>query len=132
MFSILLQIARGILNSLICVVHFSNNINKVFHKKLHEGYWCSSSITCLEKITDWILSIFTFNDKNQLYLPAISTLQIFWESKWWRSDPVFHKTIGYSPNIKKSELKQNPAKENPSFFQTSIYFSFIFFTQNLT
>ena len=33
MFGIRLQIARGILNSLISVVHFPNNLNCVFHKK---------------------------------------------------------------------------------------------------
>ena len=33
MFSNLLQKAMDILNSLICVVHFSNNFNSVFHKK---------------------------------------------------------------------------------------------------
>ena len=32
MVSNLLQTARGILNSLICVVHFSSNFNSVFHK----------------------------------------------------------------------------------------------------
>ena len=77
MFSNLLQTARGILNSLICVAHFSNNFNSAFHKKVHENYWCSSSIACQEKGTDWILKIFTFNDKNQLYLPIISTFQFF-------------------------------------------------------
>ena len=30
---------------------------------------------CQEKRTDWVLRIFTFNDKNPLYLPIISTLQ---------------------------------------------------------
>ena len=29
------------------------------------------------KKTDWILRIFTFNDKNPLYLPKISTLHFF-------------------------------------------------------
>ena len=33
MFSILLQTAIGILNSLICGIHFSNNFDSVFHKK---------------------------------------------------------------------------------------------------
>ena len=66
MFSNLLQTARGILNSLICVVHFSSNFNSVFHKKVHENYWCCSSIACQEIGTDRILRIFTFNDKNQL------------------------------------------------------------------
>ena len=49
MFSNLLQTARGILNSLIRVVHFSNNFNSVFHKKVHENYWCCSSIAYQEK-----------------------------------------------------------------------------------
>ena len=75
MFSNLLQTARGILNSLICVVHFSSNFNSVFHKKVHENYWCCSSIAFQEKGTDWILRILTFNDKNRLYLPTILTLQ---------------------------------------------------------
>ena len=37
-------------------------------KKVHENYWCSS-IACQEKRTHWILRIFTFTDKNPLYLP---------------------------------------------------------------
>ena len=74
MFSNLLQTPRGILNSFICVVHFSNNFNSVFHKKIHENFWCCSSIACQEKETDWILRIFTFNDKNRLYISIISTL----------------------------------------------------------
>ena len=77
MFSNLLQTARGILNSLICVVHFSSNFNSVFHKKVHENYWCCSSMACQEKETDRILRIFTFNDKNQLYLPIFLTLHFF-------------------------------------------------------
>ena len=81
MFSILLQTAGGILNSLICVAHFSNNFNSVSIKKVHKTCWCSSSIACQEKRTDWILRIFTFNDKNPLYLPIISTLQCFFEGQ---------------------------------------------------
>ena len=77
MFSNLLQTARGILNSLICVIHFSNNFNSRFHKKVHENYWWRSSIACQEKRTDWILKIFIFNDKNRLYLPIIPTLRFF-------------------------------------------------------
>ena len=34
MFSILLEIARGILYSLICVVHFYDNFDNVFHNKI--------------------------------------------------------------------------------------------------
>ena len=77
MFSNILQTARAILNSFICVVHFCNNFNSVFHKKVDENYWCCSSMACQEKGTDWILRRFTFNDKNRLYLPIISTLQFF-------------------------------------------------------
>ena len=77
MFSNLLQTARGILNSLICVVHFFSNFNSVIHKKVHENYWCCSSIACQEKGTDWILRLFTFNDKNRLYLLIFLTLQFF-------------------------------------------------------
>ena len=77
MFSNLLQTARSILNSLICVVHFSSNFNSVFHKKVLENYWCCSNIACQEKGTDRILRIFTFNDKNQLYLPTFLTLDFF-------------------------------------------------------
>ena len=77
MFSNLLQTARGILNSLICVAHFSSNFNSVFLKKVHENYWCCSSIACQEKGTDLILRIFTFNDKNQFYLPIFLTLHFF-------------------------------------------------------
>ena len=46
-------------------------------KKVRESFWCSCSITCKGKRTDWILKIFTFNNKNPLYLPLISTLQFF-------------------------------------------------------
>ena len=77
MLSNFLRIAKGILNSLICVVHFSNNFNSVCHKKVHENFWCCSSIACQEKGTDWIPRIFTFNDKNRLYLPLILTLMFF-------------------------------------------------------
>ena len=81
MFSNLLQTARGILNSLICVVHFSSNFNSVFHKKVHENYCCCSSIACQEKGTDRIL---TFNDKfknDKLYLPIFLTLHFFFEGQ---------------------------------------------------
>ena len=46
-------------------------------KKFHEPDWCSSSIAYQEKRTDCILRIFTFNDKNSLYLPIILTLHFF-------------------------------------------------------
>ena len=34
-----------------------------------------------EKRTDWILRIFTFNDKNLLYLPLILKIQFFPEGQ---------------------------------------------------
>ena len=69
MFNILFQTARGILNSLICVTHFSNNFNSVFHKKkVKETHCCSRRIACKENRTDWILTIITLDNKNPLYL----------------------------------------------------------------
>ena len=46
-------------------------------KKVHETYWCPSSIAYQEKKTDCVLKIFTFNDKNPLYLPIVSILHFF-------------------------------------------------------
>ena len=65
-------------------------------KKVNETCCCSCSRACKEKKTGWILRIFTFNDKNLLYLPLISTLQFFWGSEWSRSDPISHKHLAYS------------------------------------
>ena len=93
-----------------------------FTKKICETYWCSGSIACWEKRTDWILRIFTFNDKKPLYLPIISKLQFFRGSKGSRSNPISHKTIWHIPNISNSEFKIKNAK----FFQTLFCFSFIF------
>ena len=92
-------------------------------KRFMKLTWCSSCIACQEKRTDWILRIFTFNDKNSLYLPIISTLQFFWGSKWSRSNPISHKTIWHIPNIKNSEFM---ILKNVRFFQTPFYFSFNF------
>ena len=92
-------------------------------KTFHETYWCSSSIACQDKgIDSRILGIFTFNGKNPLYLPIISTLQFFWRSKWSRSNPISHKTIWHIPNIKNSEFK---IKNMPTFSKP-LYFSFNF------
>ena len=77
MFSNLLQTARGILNSLSVLSTFVTILIVYSIKKVPENYWCCSSIACQEKRTDWILRIFTFNDKNRLYLPIISTRQFF-------------------------------------------------------
>ena len=76
MFSVHLHLAEGILDSLICVATFLTILIVYSIKKIHEN-WCSSSIACQDKRTDWILRIFTINDKNPLYLPIILTLQNF-------------------------------------------------------
>ena len=90
-------------------------------KKVHETYWCSGSIACQEKRTDWTLRIFTCNEKNPLYLPIISTLQFFWGSKWSKTNPITHKTIWHIPNMKNSEFK---IKNNARFLKNPFYFSF--------
>ena len=95
-------------------------------KKVHETYWCSSSITCQEKGQDWILRILTFDDKKSFISPHISARQFFWESKWSRSNPISYKIIWHMPNIKSSELKI----KNARFFQTPFYFSFIVLDNN--
>ena len=128
MFSNLLQTASGILNSLICVFHFSRNFNNVLHKKVNENYWCCSSIACQEKGTDWILRIFTFNDKNRLYLPIISTLQFFEGQSDQAVTQLVIKPSDITPNMKNSgfEVKKSQV------FQTPFYFSFIFLDNTST
>ena len=65
MFSILLQTTRGTVNSLICVSHFSNNFSSVFHKKRFMKLVNTLAVWhANKKRTDWILKMFTFNDKN--------------------------------------------------------------------
>ena len=78
-FGILLQTARGILNSLICVSLFIFLIALIVYstKKIDETYWSSSIVACQGKRTDCILRVFTCNEKNLLYLPIISILQFF-------------------------------------------------------
>ena len=83
------------------------------------------SITWQEKRPDWILRIFTFNNKNTLYLPIISTLKFFL-GQWSRSNPISDKTIWNIPNIQNSGFKRN---KNGRFFHTSFYFS-LFFLDN--
>ena len=128
MFSNLLQTPKGILNSLICVIHSSSNFNSVFHKKVNKNYRCCNSIACQEKGTDWVLRIFTFNNKNRLYLPMISTLQF---SERQSSQGVTQLVI------KPFEISQTPRivslrSRNARFFQTPFYFFYFFFGQHLT
>ena len=109
---------------MIYVAHFSNNFNSAFcQKKFYQTCWQSFSIACKEKRTNWILRIFTFNDKNPLYISLILTLQFFWESKWSRSDPISRKTIGHIPNTKNSEFKLKKCQVflNPLLFFNSFF-----------
>ena len=116
MFSNILQTASNTLNSIICVVHFSNSFNSVLHKRVLESYWCSSSIVWQEKRADWILRIFTFNDKNALYLPIITTLQSFFQGQWSRINPIRDKTTWHIPNIQNSRFKLKKCQFFPNFF----------------
>ena len=142
MFSPLLQTARGILNTLIRVVHFSKyykypicsfflvyytataptifkNLFYGIHsiKKVHENYWYCSSIVCQEKRRDWILRIFTFNDKNRLYLPIISKLQFFEGESDQGVTQLVIKPFGISQTsrIVGLRLKKMPRFSKPPF-----------------
>ena len=77
MFSFTLQTARGISNSAICTVYFSDNFNSVFNLKSRETFLCLCSIACKKRRTDWILRILFLNSKNPSYLSLILTLQFF-------------------------------------------------------
>ena len=77
MFSIILETARGVLKSLIMLFTFVTTLMVCSVKKVHETSCCSSSIAYQDKRADWILRIFTFNDKNPFYLIKILTLEFF-------------------------------------------------------
>ena len=77
MFSIILETARGVLKSLIILFTFVTALMVCSVKKVHETSCCSSSIAYQDKRADWILRIFTINDKNPLYLLIISRLHFF-------------------------------------------------------
>ena len=126
MFSILLQTAMGLLNCLIWVVHFLTTLIVHSTKRVYETYWCSSSIACQRKRKDWILRIFTFNDKNPPYLPISLTQRlIVLGSKWSRSNPISHKTIWHISNIKNSQFK---LKQMPGFSKLPFIFYLFFQT----
>ena len=112
--------SKDVLNSLICVVYFSKHFNSVFHKKNYETYWRSSIIACHEKTRDWILRIFTFNDKNPLYLRIILTPQFFFEGQ--SNQGVTQ--LGIKPfDISQVSRIVILSWKNARFFQTLIYFS---------
>ena len=77
-------------------------------------------MTCQEKGTDWVLRILTFNDKNRLYLPIISTLQFF----EGQSDQGVTQLV---KNIKNSGLKVKK-----QLFSNPLLFFINFFRQYLT
>ena len=96
-------------------------------KKVHENYCCSRNIACQVKRTDWILRIFTFNDKNPLYLPIILTLHFF---DGQSDQGVIHlviKPVDISQTFRIVGLSYKYAR----FFQPSFYFSFPFLDYTL-
>ena len=123
MLNIFLQAARGILNSFICVVHFSNLFNSIFHEKFWWKLLALEQYSMLRK-SDWILRTFTFNDKNLLYLWKLWQFRILLGSKQSTSNLIRHKTIWHIPNIKNSEFKLKKCHVflNPLL----LFFSFIF------
>ena len=82
-------------------------------KKVQETYWCSSSIACLEKRTDWILRIFTFNFNSSVF---------FWGSNWPRSNPISQKSLWHMPKVKNSEFKLIKCQVFPNSLLFFIYF----------
>ena len=123
MFIIIFQTAGGILKSLICVVHFCSNFNSVFHKKIDETYWCSSSTAYQEKRTDWILRIFTFDDKNLFYPPPkISTLHFFEDQSDQGATDLVIKPFSISQSSRMESLSQKKMQSFPKPFFIFIYF----------
>ena len=91
-------------------------------RKVHETYWCSSSIAYQEKRTDCILRIFTFDYKNPSYVALISTLHFFeGQSDQWVTQLVI-KPFG----IPQSSRTVSWSWKNGRFFQTLFYTLFIF------
>ena len=76
MFNILLQTARDKIVSTLLFT-FPTTFIVYSIKKVHETCWHSRSIACKEKRTDWIIRIFTFNNKKPLYFSLIMKLQFF-------------------------------------------------------
>ena len=102
---------------------FLTTLTMCFIEKVNQSYWHSRSIACTKIVTNWILRIFTFDDKIHYISPWFPNFSFFWASKWSRSDPISHKTIWHIPNTKNSEFK---LKKNARFFQTLFYFSFMY------
>ena len=98
-------------------------------KKVLQNYWCSSSIACQEKRAVWILRISTFNEKNALYLPIITTLQSFFWCQWSRINPISDKTIWHISSIQNSrfKLKKIPVFSKP----VSIFYLYLDITSQI-
>ena len=110
------------IKNLICVVHSCKKFNSIFHEEGSWKYRCSSSTGYQKKRTDWILRIFTFNDKNLLYLPKISTLHCF----GCQSDQGVTQLVIKSLGISQSSRIVSSSWKNARFFQSPFYFPFIF------
>ena len=91
-------------------------------KKVHENYWCSSSIACQEKRTDCVLRILLFIDKNPSYLPIILTLHFF----EGQSDQGVTQLVITPFGISQSSRIVSLNWKNGRFFQSPFYFSFTF------
>ena len=93
-----------------CTLFLDQLLNHAIHKN---GSWTLLVLlqyTMQRKKTDRILRIFTFNDKNLLHLPLILTIQLFWGSKWSKSDLISYNIIWHIPNIKNTEFKLKNAR----------------------
>ena len=100
-------------------------------KKVRESFWCSCSITCKGKRTDWILKIFTFNNKNPLYLPLISTLQFFEGQRHKGLTQLATESFGM-PQWRIVSLSLKNARFFPKSFHFSFFLSFFLTIPHLT
>ena len=95
-----------------------------FIKKVNETYWCSSSTAYQEKRTDWILRIFTFNDKNLFYLPIISALYSFEDQSDQEATELVIKPFDTSKSSRIVSLSQQC-----NVFPNPLIFSIYYFRQ---
>ena len=114
---------RGILNSMTCTGHFSENFNSVFNEKNREKSLCFCSIAC-KKRTD---VIFYFNNKNSLYRLLILTLQVFKSQSCEAGTKLVMKPFGIPQTLRRRRLSQ----KNASFFSNPLLFFIYYFRQYL-
>ena len=98
-------------------------------KKIHETYWCYSSISCREERTEWIFRIFTFNDKNSLYLWIILTLQFLFEDQ---SDQGVTQLVIKPFGISQASRIVSLSLKKCWVFPNPVLFFIYFFRQYLT